>query len=245
MVDYHKLPLLLTSEVSKMFQDLRTKVSDNSSTIWIEKDIDLNFWVRGTGGNKHFYFKIEDVNLDERNGNKITFTTEYAPKDQTSIDKLRRVFPKESLSNVFSHWLANLQRYNSIIIHPSDSIEKQYESEFDDWFEIVDDDADKNAFDAKQQLLIEKVINKSILLLVEGGISEDDPIIVKSNWLKDNIASLTKSQVVHEVKKIYAQIRKKGLVVVKKVYDVWVNELIAMSYRIPVEGLGKFLVENL
>ena len=244
MGDYHHMPLALTSDIKKTYEKFRTEISRHSETVRIETDENLEISARGLGGNDHFYFHVfsPEQNI---NKSKIDYSIEFSPKNTSTVNAMNSKTTGTNLQKLLTNWIGYLKRYNEIQIHPTDSIDEQYEQEFDDWFEIVDDDADTNAFNAEQQLLIQNIIDKSVTLLIKEGVEEDDPVIKEANWLKSKLGTYTKRQVVQCVKKIYPKLRKKGLDMTKKVYDIWTTEMIAMGYRETIHGLGEFLASNL
>lgn len=122
-------------------------------------------------------------------------------------------------------------------IHPIDSIQDQYEREFDDWFEIVD----SKAFDLKRQLLISKMIDRSVEILKLNGVAEDDELIEDAETLKENISKLTKRGVVSRLKPLYAKLKIMGLDKLKLVYDVCEKEMIKQAYHLSTKVLSEGL----
>ncbi|MDC6364832.1 MULTISPECIES: hypothetical protein [Flavobacteriaceae] len=242
MVDYYKLPLALKQNVSTTYKKIREVVKGNNDIIRVDEDANLCLSVVGLGGNSDFFFKVSDPNLNTSNGNKITYKIDYAPKNHVSIAPIWQETDGDSVLKIMSRWLSILQGNNNIEIHPADSISGQYEDEFNDWFEIVEDDADKKAFDTPRQILISNVITKSILALKEAGFEDDDELIVEAEELKDDISKLTMKQGFDRIKRLYAKLKiKGGWDKVKLIYEVCEKEVIKMGFHFGTKMLGEKL----
>ena len=245
MINYHELPLVLSTDATVTYKKIREVVKANKNTIRIEKDSDLQLHLRGLGGNSSFYFQVYNPKLGISNASTVTYTAEYSPKSAISIGVNKQNTVGDSILKILNGWLVMLQKYNSLRVHPSDNISDQYENEFEGLFEMAEDNADTRAFDTSRQVLIINAIDKSILALKEAKF-EDEEIIREANELRDNISSLTMNEAFNSIKRLYGKLKfKGGLKAVKLVYEVCRNEAISMSYHLIVNSSGTKLLELL
>ena len=243
MINYHALPLALTKDATITYTKIREVVKANKNTIRIEKDSDLQIHLRGLGGNSSFYFHVSNPKLGVSNASAITYTAEYTPKNTFSISVNRQSTVGESILKILIGWLEMLDNYNNLNVHPSDNITGQYEDEFEDWFEIAEDDAETHAFDAPRQILITNIINQSVKALKEAGF-KDDEVMEDAEELKDSISKLTKKQAFDSIKRLYAKLKiKGGLKMVELVFKICRDEVIVMSYHWIVKNGGDKLLE--
>ena len=235
MGKYNKIPLEITGAAKSGFNQLRNVARLNSEIMLIDKDKDLQFHLKGLGDNSDYFFR---VNTPFKENGKVLFTAHYLPYNNAEIKANSYKGEIKTILNVLNNWKTIIYELDTISVHPEDEIEQQYKEEFEEWFQIVEEDADTKAFSAKQQLLIQNVIEKSIPLLLQEGIKEDDPIIEKATWLKLNLGRLTKKQVIYQVKELFVPLRKMGMKTIKKVYDVATVETISMGYRLAISNIG-------
>ena len=102
---------------------------------------------------------------------------------------------------------------------------KEYEKEFYDAFEIIDDDADIKPYDLKTQVLIQNFLILSIKVL-EKNKKENSYLIQEAETLKNNIQNYTKRKTVKSLSLFLAKTRKKGLLLLKEILNVAKKELI-------------------
>ncbi|MCW5514717.1 hypothetical protein [Muriicola sp. Z0-33] len=235
MGKYNKIPLEITRAAKSGFDQLRNVAKLHSEIMIIDKDKDLQFHLTGLGDNSDYYFR---VNKPFKENGKVLFIANYLPYNKTEIKANSYKGEIKTILNVLNSWKEIIHQLDTISVHPEDEIEQQYKEEFEEWFQIVEEDADTKAFSAKQQLLIQNVIEKSIPLLLQEGIKEDDPIIEKATWLKLNLGRLTKKQVICQVKELFVPLRKMGMKTIKKIYDVATVETISMGYRLVISNIG-------
>ena len=242
MGKYNDMPLAISRYAKSSFAQIRDFANKNSDNIVITKDSDFTLNMEGLGGNSKYFFY---VGPPQQVKNRYIFPVEYAPLNLSSLDKNTVQWELSTILRNLSSWYKTIVEMDNITVHPEDEFEQFYKKEFDEWFEIVEDDAETMPFDSKRQLLIVEVINKSVPLLLEEGLEEEDPLIQKANWLKQNISRLTKKQVVYQLREVFAPLRKLGWDITKKVYEVAKGETIAMGYRLVVSNLSEVAVKFL
>ncbi|CAM4409809.1 hypothetical protein [Zobellia nedashkovskayae] len=246
MIDYHQLPLVLTSDVTLTYKEIRKLAKENSTVLRIEEDANLKLSVVGIKGNSNFFYKIQNPTLKSvGNKKQVCYDISFSPRSTLSISVHKEEALREATINKLKNWISLLIKYNEINIHPHDNLENQYENEFyEDWFQIVDEDAETNTYDTTRQILISNIITKSIITLKDGGLSEDDEVIQQAEKLKNNITNLTKRQIFDSIKSLYAKVKlkDKGLEKLNDIYKVCETEVIKMGYHFGTKLIGEKLV---
>jgi hypothetical protein len=237
MGKYNEVPLYISVAAKNVYNQIRVYVSENSDYLTITKDSNFQMEVRGVGDNSIYYFQVGKPEKDT--GNRISLPVAFAPTSTVKLTRFSRNYLIPEMLTKLKDWNDLIIKLDTITIHPDDEIDKQYQEEFNDWFDIIDEDSETKAFDATQQILIDNIIERTIPLLLKEGFKDDEEPIVKALWLKNNVATLTKKQVIKTVREIYAPIRKRGIKLVVKIYKVVEAETISMGYRLLTENLGE------
>ena len=242
MGKYNDVPPIITRAAKHGFGEIRKFAKQNYNHLIISKDSNFVIELKGIGDNSKYFFQ---VGKPFKQSNKMLFQAYYAPTNVSNLGSYTYKGELKTILDVLKRWNDLIIELDTITVHPEDDIDSQYREEFDDWFDIVDEDAETHAFDATRQVLIGRLIEKSIPLLLEEGFSEDDEPIKKANWIKENVAILTKKQVFKVAREIYAPLRKKGMSLIIKLYKVVETETIAMGYRLGVENLAESFLKLL
>lgn len=239
MNDYDSMTLFEYQDINARYNEIRKLVAANSSLLYINRDEGLQIEIRGVKGNPKFHFSISNPVKKDK---KVVYEVDYAPCNNQSNLVTNHKADSENVIRVLKPWInLMVEHLTKKGIHPIDSIQDQYEREFDDWFEIVDEDADSKAFDLKRQLLISKMIDRSVEILKLNGLAEDDELIGDAETLKKDISKLTKRGVVSRLKPLYAKLKIMGLDKLKLVYDVCEKEMIKQAYHLSTKVLSEGL----
>ncbi|WP_405247846.1 hypothetical protein [Cellulophaga sp. Asnod2-G02] len=242
MINKQNFPLKQLKDTAQTFNSVREQAKKNRELYRIEKDEYFEIHLRGLGANSNFTFKISEPIFDNKSLT-LGFTVTFNPINENKLDTNRSSVGSGYILTVLKNWTAILQRYLSISLHPSDNIEQQYENEFrdnfEDWFEIVDEDADITTYNSEVQLVISNVITKCIDTLKLEGYDEDDETVKQANYIKENITNLTKRQVFNALKTFYAKVKlkKNGLLLIKKIYGVVKEEALKMGVKYSIESV--------
>ncbi|MBO0355906.1 hypothetical protein [Flagellimonas aurea] len=236
-MDEKDMTLFFHSVLINTYAKIRETVKSKSDVIYIEKDSENEIIIRPIRDYPNFLFQISKP---IEKGNNLVFSITRAPKNARSNNSEILNSDHKNLERVFNAWIELINKHlGKKPIHPNeDSIDQQYNQEFYDWFEIVEEDADSAPFDIKRQILIEHSLDIGIKALIEAGVKEDDPIINEAHSLKSKVGIYSKKQVIKVGRQLYIMLRKKGGVLTKKVYDIWEKEMIAMGFKELIKFLG-------
>lgn len=187
-----------------------------------------------------FFFIIRDP---YQSNDKIYCKIERAPHTVSSNNGSIDSFPVSSAITIFNHWLGLVGEYESITIFEENSLlEKQYEEEFYDEFEIIDEDSQTSAFDLKRQILL-----YNYLQYVEKVFEKDAPEEVKAELvesaksLKAQLSQLTKKETIKALSKILSKARKAGINIIKQIWEEGKKEAIKRLIKYGTENIETFI----
>jgi len=200
----------LISEKSKLF-----KIGDAGQDLLKIEDADPR---------SNFYFKI--ISYSEQ-GQKLKI--EFKPMNPNNVDVYANTIALDGLKGYFINWKSYLEAYENVKIF-DDPILRQYQQEFENEINIVDEDAEYSTYDLKTQIWLDQYLtryeerletlktdeNQLDITDIQGEIAE----------LKETQTRLTKKRIVERLGKIWAKTRKIGLGLLKDVYEGVKSELI-------------------
>ncbi|KJF44049.1 hypothetical protein [Draconibacterium sediminis] len=224
MVNKKQLPLKLCRDIEEIYSDIRKVAVAKQNIIVIEKEEDLHIKIIDNDPNSDFFLSI----LNPKFNRKSIFEMKWKPMNSISLDTHTTKVDKENVIKYFVTWIDTIEAYNSVYLSPDEKILKQYETEFFDSFEIIDEDADYNSFDFERQLIIQKFL-ESTLKILEEHPSDTKLIEEEVNDLKKNIPNLTKKVIVRRISKILALARKHSLNMCKAIYIEVKKQLISRA----------------
>jgi len=169
----------------------------------------------GTG----FYFRIisEDPNSHR-------FLTEINPPSKNSTTVLKVEEQVAPLIGRLNSWIELIDSYGKIETIYDDPIIKSYEAEFEEKFEIIDEDADVAPFNLEQQNYLDSYLEhvKKQMNLLKAGKNEDEQrefteIENEAILLQKELTKENKKEIVKKLSRILAKARKIGLEVFKQV----------------------------
>ena len=167
-----------------------------------------------------FFFSILNYTVDT--GDNISLQLEYKPASDADVNLRSITVYSPSLIDHFNNWVGMLRKYNELR-SPFDVnfIEQQYEDEFLQEFEIVNDDkdSDRNSYDLDTQKKIDRYLSDVLIKLDEvrneTNLKEIDSLKNEVEHLKNVQTKLTKKVFIQRFSKIAAKARKIGLEVLK------------------------------
>lgn len=120
---------------------------------------------------------------------------------------------QERLQKQFDLWIDRVNTFETKTLFGQVPLHN-YEKDFFDSFEILEDDANVAPFDHKRQILIEEMVDKTITILLmdknESNSAEIDHVIEFGKDLKSKIPRTSKNQVLKKLSTFYAKIRSIG-----------------------------------
>ncbi|MCF8322508.1 MAG: hypothetical protein K9I26_05130 [Flavobacterium sp.] len=173
-----------------------------------------------------FFFEIKSFSYPQ---NILHLAIEYSPRSEDSIEPLARNIRSSELDKFFSQWVKFLTLYSEVSIY-DDPILKQYQEEFFQEFQILDDEANTTSFDLQTQFWLDEYCDTMSLKLGELETVENKKEIANIqqdiNELKVNQSSLTKNEVISRLSLIWAKSRKLGL---NFLYEIYSNVRFSLS----------------
>jgi hypothetical protein len=163
-----------------------------------------------------FYFNIEQYKLDR----EFQLLVDFKPLNKQSLTNRRTWIKAQDLQSNFSNWLKLLEGYDNVKTIFDDPIVKSFADEYYDEFELIDEDADKVPLNPKQIILLDEhleLIEKGI----EKHITQENVLEIKLIQegivdLKDNLTKKSKKWVFKKLSKIWGQIAKQGVPLIKE-----------------------------
>lgn len=211
----------LINEVSKLL-----KVGDSGEDLLRIDDSDPR---------SEFYFKI--IKYSDQ-GQKLNI--EFKPMNGNNVDICSLQIQLSELNPHFTNWKSCIAAYEQVKIF-DDPILRQYQEEFENEVDLVDEDADRTTYDLKTQFWIEEYLTRYQGKLNQFKTADNEiqieEISKEIDELKHNQTRLTKKKVIERLGRIWAKTRKIGLSLLKDVYDTTKKEVIKMLITGRLEGL--------
>jgi hypothetical protein len=210
-----KIPLSILESIHntvlKYSQSLRVEFEDN--TIYVVREINKN---------SDFYFRI--IKTENRNGEQY-YLIDLKPVSKDSVKPYLEWHNIENSKSILMRWIEFIKEYEKYERQFIDPITESYYKDYENKYDILDEDADFSPFKLEQQQYLVEYLNlveKKIITYAEGNneidTSEINNVIEEVKVLQSDITKLTKRQVVKRLSRIWAQTQKIGLEVLKEVF---------------------------
>ena len=154
-------------------------------------------------------------------------TTLLSINQPYTLDIKKRII--DPLNQEFKSWLDRIHKYeNTALFGRVNS--QNYEREFYDQFEILEEDASTEPFDHPRQILIEKEVDRVISNLEkfknENNRLEIEKVIAFGEEVKSQIPKSTKNQLLAKLGKLYGKVREIGATLSMEVLKHFTIELV-------------------
>lgn len=174
-----------------------------------------------------FFFQINKFSSE--NG-IFSYTISYKPNSADDLGSRTRNVKFEQLNAQLEVWGNTIKAFNETEFFIDDPITKSYAKEFYDEYRILEEDADKNPFELKRQILIDLYLENSIKLLEKYELENSSVDLTESKAiaieLKSELTQLTKNQVMLKLSKFWAVTRKKGIPIFKEIFLELAKEIV-------------------
>lgn len=183
-----------------------TKLYDDNILHLEIKHFHLTFW---------FLIKKYDVSTKT-----LRFIIQYNPADDLSFLQTKEIpVDQERVLTHLKIWSQRVKHYQTMTTPFQDKYEKIYEEQFEEYFQLVDEDADIEPFDIVRQDKLNNLLN-NVIGYLEANITEENQeeynnIISESKQLKAELTTTVKSTVVKKLSKIAAKLWRLGIDVAK------------------------------
>jgi hypothetical protein len=236
MINKKDYSLLLIQTVERLFNKLRKFVDENGEILELSKNEPFHLVIEDKSKKSNFKFSISDPKQD--NKNKILFTTEYNPQNTVLASTKKMSAEERTINTLFDQWINLLHQYNRVKLSPEESILNEYEKEFYENFEILDEDADTQPYELEKQVIIHNYFVQVINIL-ELNESENKELITEAKIIKENIPKMTKKTTVKSISSFFAKVRKKGLPLLKELLEAGKKEIFKKAIKAGFELIGE------
>ena len=160
------------------------------------------FTIIDSGKDSNFQFNITNPRLQ---GSKTIFKVIQFPASSVSVGSKGFETTGDSVLNHITGWIGLIRNYNSVKLNSEEEILDEYEKEFYENFEFIDEDGD-TPFELEKQILLDNYISEVIIILQkDAGNSE---LVAEAEALKEKIPKLTRKSTVKLISKLFLFNRK-------------------------------------
>ncbi len=182
-----------------------------------------------------FFFLIDSFKIS--NYGEFIYDIKYKPITENNLNDTHKACKFADVEKHLNNWVHVIQKFDETQHFNYDPIVDSYIKEYFDEYKLLDDDADIEPFNIKQQLLIDEYLDKSIKFLetyeAENGKNLDEPKSIAIE-LRSKLTQLTKNEVIKQLSKLWAESRKKGIPILKEILYEFAKDVII--------GMGKELL---
>jgi hypothetical protein len=225
------LPLAIVKEISELRAIAREIAKENRDVVSYNEEDNIIFRFTDSDTTSDFFFEVTETRLVSENGTQpVEIFCRKKPRTDRDVKQYEwwielRYF-KGELSPLKS-WVDIIKAYNEIHLTEAAQIDAAAEKELYDLFDFVDEDAATNAFDTKQQLLLDNALDDVVEVLEsKKGEFEVAEIIEEVKDLKAAIPSTTKKDFGQKLSKILVKVKKKSIRLFKFVMEEFLKEMI-------------------
>lgn len=237
MIDKRQYPLFFLQDVKKLFQDLREVTIKNNDVLEVIKNEETEIIIKDIAKDSKFEFTVFNPQIDV---NKVKYTIQFNPTNSQQLGTHKTTTTPEEVIRLLNHWIGLIKEYNSIDLTPEERILNEYEREFYDDFEIIDEDADFKPYNLETQIKIHNFLLNAINILKEDE-KENLQLIREAVNIKNDLPNLTKKSTVKRLSKLFALLRQKSLPLLKKVYQEAEKELFKRAIGGGWDYVGKLI----
>lgn len=233
-MDIYNFPLLLLKKLEKLYIDLRKFVDENSDFIKIANDAPLNFQIQGNDPRLIFFILNAGLTIES----KLSIEINFYPKSEAKAEVASSIISEEHLFNILNMWLIYVKGYSRINLTNEQQKIKQYEDEFYEDLEILDDEANIKAFKLPQQIFINKYLEhvQKVLEKEESETTKDFTELKEEvQDLRDKLPILSMNKTMKGLSKILAKARKSGISIISKIWDDALKEVIKSGVKYGLE----------
>ncbi len=235
----YEQPLIVLSESTGLFQEIRTIVRQNSDTIYIIEDENLAIKIIHNIPLSGFTFKVFDPKI----GSSAKVTWKCYKRPYHHIDLKPRQFEneKKSVLSQFTNWIDLIKQYDASNPNLGDKILKEYEEEIAENIKLIDEDADITTFRIEIQIAVNTFYEEAIKYLEEHQ-PEEQELIQEAKLNKDAITTSSKQGIWRGLVKFMARVRKIGIKEFQEIGQLFKKELYkkGISFLIS-KGIDLFL----
>ena len=188
---------------------LEKVLSKNLSFINITIDEDGIITLEDVEPESDFYMTITETTNSQSN---LIYKTKQCPTNAKSLTESVRNIPESQIEAAIQTWINLIVEYNKDSPVFDKSIEQFYFNELRPFFEILDEDSDRNPLNLSQQVelskIYEDIIEDAIIIKDE---SERNLLVSSIESVKEQIPKRTKKEAINDLNKVFSKIRKSSV----------------------------------
>ncbi len=230
------LPLIVIRAVKDLYTVIRNYVEKNGDIIFKAEDTPFILRIEDKEINSDFFYEISNPRYES---SKVIFTVKFGPSNINSIKAGTFHFDQASSLDYFYKWCDYIREYHNTILTPEEEVISGYEEEFYYNFEIIDDDADKIAYDLPTQIVINNFLVASVDFL--GNDSSNQYLAEEAESLRKDLSQLSKKETIERLSRFFAKVRYKSLALLKEIFDLGKKELFKKALNQGFDFIGDLL----
>ncbi|WP_321371986.1 hypothetical protein [uncultured Draconibacterium sp.] len=235
MINKKDYSLLLLQTVERLFNRIRKFVAENSDILEFTKDEDFMLLIEDKSKSSNFKFLVSNPHQNPQN--KILFNAEYNPQNSSSIASRKTTVEDKSVISYLEQWTNLIRQYNKISLTTEQSIINEYEKEFYDNFEIVDEDADTHPYELSKQVMISNYF-AHVIKVLEAHEDENAELIKEAEEIRESIPKMTKKTTIKRISRFFAKVRNKSLPLLKEILELGKKELFKRAITAGFDMIG-------
>jgi hypothetical protein len=238
MTNKKQYSLLFVQTVERLNNSVRQFVEKNSDILELTSVNSMVLLIKDKSKISDFQFLIHSPHQDNRN--KILFKADYNPTNSAVVATKKTITEEKSILTILEQWINLIRSYNKASWTPEENILNEYEREFYDNFEILDEDADINPYELDKQIIIHNYFVNVIKVL---KVNEEDnaELIKEAEEIKDNIPKMTKKATIKKISRFFANVRKKSLPLLKEVLELGRKEVFKRGIKFVLDNIGDWV----
>ncbi len=192
--------------------------------------------LKDTDENSDFYFNVIEHKF---NNGKLIFHIDRKPTSSKSSLNNKLWINSNEVESYVSSWETILEGYEKVKTIYDDLLLEKYKTEFEQEYQILDNDSETSSFELKQQIFLDNYLEKVLVKLEnykdENNEIEIAEIIYEVKNLREEQTQLTKNQVIKRLSLVWAKARKVGLQLLKEIYIEAKKEIIKTIVKAIIE----------
>jgi len=238
MTNKKQYSLLFVQTVERLNNSVRKFVEKNSDILELAVDNPMELLIKDKSKISDFKFQIHSPYQDTRN--KILFRAEYNPTNSVIVEAKKAVTEEKSILTVLEQWTNLIRSYNKASWTPEENILNEYEREFFENFEIIDEDADINPYELDKQIIIHNYF-VNVIKVLENSKGDNSELIKEAEDIKENIPNMTKKTTVKRISRFFANVRKKSLPLLKEVLELGKKEIFKRGIKFVLDNFESWI----
>jgi hypothetical protein len=184
-----------------------------------------------------FYFKI---NLQDSSKKGDSIHLQWKPTSPKVVEEHSAFSSPNEIKQYITNWELLLKQYDELTLD-DDEIINEFQTNYFNQFEIIDDEYSKRPLADYQILYLEEYLS-NIVVKIDDFKNEYNREIIQeiiddSSALRLQLTSFTKSEVAKRISKIWSKMRKAGVEVMKELLGEIRKEVIATITKHALDGI--------